>query len=171
VALGYSNAAWVALKAGRTTEAASLLEVALPMAEQANTPQITMLTHSNIGWANLFAGNLEAARVAFGRQLQLCLEHGLGERAGEGLAGLAAVSAGDALLDKAARLLGAARRMGYPPPDEQPIDKRLERDYFAVARARYGPDSWRRAEQIGASLSYEQAIAEALTNATPSPHL
>jgi predicted ATPase/DNA-binding SARP family transcriptional activator len=171
VALGYSNAAWVALKAGRTTEAASLLDVALPMAERANTPQITMLTVGNIGWANLFAGNSEAARLAFARQVQLCLDHGLGERAGEGLAGLAAVAAGDALLDRAARLLGAARGMGYPPPDEQPIDERLERDFFAAARASYGPAFWRRAEQSGASLSYEQAIAEALTNPTPSLHL
>jgi predicted ATPase/class 3 adenylate cyclase len=168
VALGYSNAAWVALKQGRTAEAATLLDVALPMAEQANAPQITMLTLGNIGWANLFAGKRKAARAAFGRQLQLCLDHALGDRAGEGLAGLAATAAGDEQLDTAARLLGAARALGFPPPDARPIDYRLERDYFAPARARYGPDSWRREEQAGATLSYEQAIAEALTDSAPS---
>jgi hypothetical protein len=57
--------------------------------------------------------------------------------------------------------------MGYPPRRlDEPINDRLERDYFEPARARYGSEAWRHAEQAGAALSREQAIAYALEQST-----
>jgi hypothetical protein len=40
--------------------------------------------------------------------------------------------------EKAARLRGAANAMWWPQADAQPINDRLEREYFAPARTRYG---------------------------------
>jgi hypothetical protein len=52
---------------------------------------------------------------------------------------------------------------GYPPATfDKRIDDRLERDYLAAARTRYGDTGWRAGEQAGAGLSREQAIAYAL---------
>ena len=63
----------------------------------------------------------------------------------------------------AARLLGAALAAGYPQAiDGQQIYDRLERDYFAPARARCDPAAWRSDEHAGAALSYQAAIAAAL---------
>ena len=42
------------------------------------------------------------------------------------------------------------------------IDDRLERDYLAAARMRYGDVAWRADERAGARLSREAAIAYAL---------
>ena len=164
VALGYSNAAWLAVKENRLIEALALLDVALPIAEQAGTPQITMLSLGNFGLANLFVENYETARAAFGREIQLCLDHAMGDRAGEGLAGLAAISVTDAEFSRAARLLGAARARGYPPDDDQMIDDRLELDYFADARATLGASTWLLEQQAGMRMSYEDAIAFALAD-------
>jgi class 3 adenylate cyclase len=152
----YNNAAYAALKEDRAAEAITLLNVARPAAEKAGNPVTIMVNLGNIGLANLFIGNFPPAREAFARQLQLCAGHALSYGADEGLAGLAALSAIDGQPEQAARLLGAARAMGYPSADDRPIDERLEREYFAPARARYGSAAWRQAEAAGAALSYEQ---------------
>jgi hypothetical protein len=60
-------------------------------------------------------------------------------------------------------LRGAAHTLGYPPASfDKKIDDRLERDYLAAARTRYGDVAWRAHEQAGARFSREQAIAYAL---------
>jgi hypothetical protein len=51
----------------------------------------------------------------------------IGLSADEGLIGLAAIAAREGQPERAARLLGAARALGYPPIGDQPIDDRLER--------------------------------------------
>jgi hypothetical protein len=127
----------------------------------------------NIGLANLFDGDRGRASAAFTRQLRLCVDHASPYSAGEGLAGLAAVASIHGRYEQAARLLGAARAMGYPPADAHTIDDRLERDYFAPARASYGIHTWQAEEQAGAKLSYHQAIACAIAKppaASPPKH-
>lgn len=56
--------------------------------------------------------------------------------------------------------------MGYPPPGDQHIYDRLERDYFSEARAAYGADRWGEAETAGARMSYDEAIDYALAEAS-----
>jgi hypothetical protein len=76
---------------------------------------------------------------------------------------MGAIAADQGRDQTAARLLGASRAIaGALLPEDEEIYDRLERDYFADARARYGPAPWRDAEQTGAALSYTHAMAEAL---------
>lgn len=49
--------------------------------------------------------------------------------------------------------------MGYPVEDDRVFADWLERDFFVSARARHGPAAWRRAEEDGERLSYDEAIA------------
>jgi hypothetical protein len=156
------DAAYVALIEDRTAEAMRLLEIAVPAAERADSPVVTMFLLGNVGLAHLFSDDLGRARDAFEQQLRLCRGRAFRYGPDEGLAGLAAVCARDGRPDQASRLLGAARAIGYPPAGDQPIYLRLERDYFAPGRARYGPVAWRRNEQVGAELGFEEAIAYAL---------
>jgi hypothetical protein len=114
-----------------------------------------------IGFAKLFSGDLVRAQAAFERSIELSANHAL-DGAGEQLVGIGAIAAEQLNDQAAARLLGAARAAGYPQDiDDQQIYDRLERDYFAAARARYRPAPWRDAEQAGAALSYIHAMAEA----------
>lgn len=140
----------------------SLLTVALPAAQKVDSPEASMLVFGSLGLANLFSGDIPAARDAFARQLQLCLGNAFLYGADEGLIGLGAVAADEDRPEHAAHLLGAARALGYPPPCDQPIFDRLQARYFEPARTRYGTAAWDHAEQSGAKLSYEQAIDHAL---------
>ncbi|HEX8977382.1 MAG TPA: BTAD domain-containing putative transcriptional regulator [Solirubrobacteraceae bacterium] len=169
LASAYLSAAYEALLADRSSEALSLLKVALPAVEKVQNPEyIAMLIWGNVGLANLFLGDLLTARQAFEAQLQLCLGHAFRYGADEGLAGLAAVLAHECQHERAATLLGAARALGYPPVGDQPIYDRLERDFFSPARGRYGTVGWDRGEQVGSDLSYDQAIATALNEPNQS---
>ena len=161
VASVYSSAAYVALSEDRVAEATSLLDTALTALGRIDDPWETMITLSNVGLARLFAGNIDRARNAFERALRLCTQHVIDRIAGESLAGLAAVAAAEGRDERAARLRGAAHTSGYPPATfDRKIDDRLERDYLAAARIRYG--TWRDAERAGEECSLEHAIAYAL---------
>jgi non-specific serine/threonine protein kinase len=165
----YNNAAYQALLEGRPTEAMRLLAVARPAADRIDTAVTSMLLLGNLGLAELFTGKLARARDAFQHQLRLCRGHAFRYGADEGLIGLAAISAREGRAERAARLLGAARALGYPPTGDQPIDDRLERDYFAAARAAHGDVAWQHAQRIGATLTYDQAIAYALAQTPEGP--
>jgi predicted ATPase/DNA-binding SARP family transcriptional activator len=167
LAAGYSDAAWFALQQDRPSEAAAFLTAGLPIAERGATPLVAMVIHGNLGWAYLLTGNVRRAQASFVQQLQSCSEHGFRYGVHEGLAGLAAVSATDGEPETAASLLGSAHALGWPTADGQPIDDRIEHDYFEPARERYGLAAWRQAEQAGAMLSPEDAIASALAYLSP----
>ena len=158
----YSNTAYVALKEGDVAEAARLLDLAVPTSQAMEAPATEMFLFGNLGLARLFSGEYEEARAAFEQQLRICLSHGFRHGADEGLVGLAAVSAHAGELESAARLLGAARELGYPTTGDQPILDRLDHDYFQPARASYGNDAWSAAESAGAELTYEHALGCAL---------
>jgi predicted ATPase/DNA-binding SARP family transcriptional activator len=163
VVIAYTTAAYLALSEDRAAEATSLLDTALRAAAHIEDPWNTAITLSNLGLAGLFSGDLKQARAAFERAVRLCAQHAFNDIADESLAGLAAVAAAQGRDETAARLRGAAHALGYPPVAfDKRIDDRLERDYLAAARTRYGDDAWRADEQAGARLSLEQAIAYAL---------
>ena len=163
VASAYSSAAYIALAEDHLREATSLLDRALRAVERIDDPSETAMILSNTGLARLFSGDINDAREAFERALRLRTENALREVADESLAGLAAVAAAEGRYEMAARLRGVTRAFGYPPASfDKRIDDRLERDYLAAARARYGDVAWRDGEQAGAGMSREQAIAYAL---------
>ena len=169
VASTYSSAAYVALSEDRIAEATSLLDTALHAAGRLEDPWETMTILSNIGLVRLFAGDLDPARDAFEGALRLCAQHVFSKAAGEGLAGLAAIAAAQGRHERAARLRGAAHTSGYPPATfDKKIDDRLERDYLAAARTRYGAGPWSAAERTGERLSPEHAIAYALGERSPA---
>lgn len=169
MASAYSTAAYVALSEDRVAEANSLADAALQAADGLDDPWEMMVIHGNIGLARLFAGDIENAHEAFTRQLRLCAQHAFRDIAdtGEGLSGLAAVAAARGRDNVAATLRGAAHALGYPPTNfDERIDERLEADYLAAARTRYGDAAWRAREQAGARLSIDHAIAYALEERT-----
>jgi tetratricopeptide (TPR) repeat protein len=173
----YLSAAYQDLREDRIAEAMALLARAQAAADRADSPVTNMLILGNLGLGYLFSGDLDRAREAFAGQLQLCREHVVVYGADEGLIGLAAVTALQGQPQRAATLLGAARRLGYPPAGDHVIDDRLERDCFAHARADYGESAWRTAETAGGLLPFDDALAYALdhdanpvsTEPTPRP--
>jgi tetratricopeptide (TPR) repeat protein len=138
------------------------LEVARRLKDDA---QSTFFIRGNQGLAWLFLDELDEAAQAFGDALGVCREAGTEELVAETLLGMAAVSARRGELARAARLGGAARANKTPEPNrtEDSIWSRLGDEHLTPARQRYGPDSWDRAEQEGASLTVHEAIDLALT--------
>ena len=59
-------------------------------------------------------------------------------------------------------LLGAALELGFSPEAEGFIAETLEHEYFGPARAALGEDHWARAQQAGAEMTYEDALALAV---------
>ncbi len=161
IANGHSAASYAALLEGHIDEATRYLATAMDAAERIDDPWQTGMILGNLGLARLFSGDVDAAADAFGRQVELCDRHSLGaDYASEGLVGLAAVAAADNQDSTAARLRGVARACGFPLTEiDKRIADRLERDYFAPARARTGAALWTQHEQEGASLSLSEAIS------------
>ena len=62
---------------------------------------------------------------------------------------------------RAARLLGAAAEDRRDRP-EDPVDARLDTEFFGPARTRHGADAWDAAVRDGGTLSFDDAIAYAL---------
>jgi hypothetical protein len=59
------------------------------------------------------------------------------------------------------RLLGAAAEDRRDRP-EDPVDARLDTEFFEPARTRHGADAWEAAVRDGGTLSFDDAIAYAL---------
>ena len=81
--------------------------------------------------------------------------------AAEGLGGLAAIASRRGDLDRAAQLLGAATICG--PVGDADVLAHLETQFFAPARRQHGTRRWNDAHTAGAEMTFEQAIAYALT--------
>jgi predicted ATPase/DNA-binding SARP family transcriptional activator len=172
----HSNLGYKAILEGHLEDALRLLHVALDAQTKVRTPSTTMYLAGNLGLANLFTGKYAEARQAFVRQLEICAGHAFVYGADEGLIGLAATDAIDGRLERAARLFGAGDALGYfsSAPDA-PVFDRLECDYFAPARERYGAAAWHQAVERGVAMPYDQAIAYALDDdsvraAAPASH-
>lgn len=137
-----------------------MLESAHPIAREIGDSSELAFVYGNMGLEALFTGNLERARDAFDEQLRLCLENVLWVAA-EGLAGLAAIEARRGDKELAARVLGAASATG-PWDGDVDVAARLERQFFAPARAQLGTRRWNDAHTEGAQMSFDEAIAFAL---------
>ena len=164
--VGHVNAAWVALREFRPDEALTLLNVAksVPLVR---SPVIDINVAANTGDAHLLKGDPPGARSEWSQVLQLARRHAVTFILADALVRLGAVAAGDGTPTRAARILGAARRMAVTV--EGPVRDYLEKTYLQPARALAGPEAWASAERQGAALTIEQAIAYALEPAEPAP--
>ncbi len=168
LATAYVNAGWAAILDDQPAEALRLLRLALPPLERVDSPAPLRAALGNMGLASLFAGDARAARAAFEETLRICRRNDFRSGPDTAIAGLAAIAAPDGERERAARLIGAARALGWPSvSDDARIDARLERDFLAAARASCGPTRWAEEERAGAELSYPEAIAYALGDAEP----
>src|SRR5262249_29523874 len=146
---------------GRHTEALALFDAAQRIAQKRSTPWMTMRVISNIALTNLLAGNTTRAREASAQELGFAIKYRMRSNTEFCLATLAALAAVDGNPERAARLLGAARAMGYPGEDDRIQEEQFERQFFAPSRASYGADAWQRCEAQGALLSFEEALSYA----------
>jgi predicted ATPase/DNA-binding SARP family transcriptional activator len=160
----YSDTAYNAVSLGRPELAQSLLDRAVPLARELGDGPVLAFVCGNVGVTALFLNDLERARTAFEEQLRLSLEHVLWVAA-EGIAGLAAIAVRSGDLERAARLLGAASVVG-PWGGDADVDAQLESLFFGPARAELGARSWDEEIQAGSELSFEGAIALALSPAS-----
>ncbi|HUA06524.1 MAG TPA: BTAD domain-containing putative transcriptional regulator [Solirubrobacteraceae bacterium] len=170
----YSNSGWVAIVEDRPADAIDYLDLAVAAADKLGAGAFSMLIPlSNMGLAQLLLGNPAEAKTAFVKALTLCTNEAFRWGGAESLAGLAAVLVVEDRPEPGAQLLGAARAAGYPgpDPDDEQMLKRLERNYFDAGRALLGSPAWDRLTQIGAELSFKQAIAFAIAAAGgPAAH-
>ena len=156
-----SSVAYQALCLGGDRDAKQLIDRALPVTRELDSPYLSMMLHGNAGLAELFTGDLDAARQAFRAQLRLCRELVIAGVCFEGLLGLAAVAAADNELERSARLAGASAAHRYGQPTG-PVEERLHTAYLEPARTRFGAGAWEAAVRDGAALTFDEAIADAL---------
>jgi hypothetical protein len=155
----YNNTAYNAIKAGRAELAQPFLAQAAPLARELGDPVFLALTCGNAGLEALFTDDLDRALNGFHEELRLCREHVLKHFAAEGLRGLAAVAARRGDPERAARLLGAATAIG--PVGDADVKAQLEDQFLGPAR--HSTQRWSHAHTAGAQMSFEEAIAFALT--------
>jgi predicted ATPase len=119
----------VALRQGGDRDARAFAERATPMAD---TPFLSMVARTNLGYAALLGGDIDPAAAAFREALAICRELVVPPFASQILTGLAAVAAlrGDG--ERAGRLYSAAGAHRYGRPAD-PLDARLRRAVFDPA--------------------------------------
>jgi predicted ATPase len=156
-----SSAAYQALTLGGENDAMELVDRAVPITRELDSPYLSMMLQGNLGLAALLTGDPDAAGRAFRDQLELCRELVVPPVSAEGFLGLAAVATVREDDDRAARLLGASAAHRYGQPTG-PVEARLNATFFQRARERHGMITWDRAACEGAALTFNDAIATAL---------
>ena len=171
LAMLLSNTASLAIYEEAYEDADELLDEALEVARDAAVAdRHVAVIQGNRGLAALMTGRLDAAADAFRAELA----HGRPARFAfnvlpEGLLGIAAVSAADGDLERAALLCGAAEacsdREVFGP--DAPVLERVRSRFIEPARASLGEAAWNRAERAGRRMRPRDAVAAALE--TPRP--
>src|SRR5215207_1802790 len=156
----YNNVGNAAIGQGSYERAAAYLEETLPLAEKSGEQLRVFLAIGNLGLVSLFTGDLERAEARFGDNLRLCRGPDLAWIAADSIAGLAAVAACQGEEERAARLLGAAESMADVLNDA--TGGKLEEEFFAPARNRFGETRWGTAHANGARLGFDEAVELAL---------
>ena len=156
----YAASAHNAIKAGSAEDAGPWLNRALALARELGDPIDRASVLVTEGLYALLTHDPQRAQTAFAEQLELCGEHNLVHQAPGGLAGLAATAASMAQDERAARLLGAAMSVGFI--GDHDVVRQLEERFFKPARHRHGQRRWAEAQQVGASLSFEEVLVYVL---------
>jgi hypothetical protein len=160
----FAAAPYGALSLGGDRDAIELAERALPIVHECGTPHHQTLLYGNLGLAALLTGDSTRAADAFRQELSLCSRHAILPLASEGLRGLAALAALRRDDARAARLAGAAAAHRYGEPEDA-VEARLKSLFLQPARNRIGNEAWDAAAREGATLSFQDAIADALDQA------
>jgi predicted ATPase/DNA-binding SARP family transcriptional activator len=156
-----TSAAYAALCLGSERDATDFAARATPIARALDGRFVRMINSGNLGLAALLTGETDTASRAFREELTLCRDMVVRPLVFEGLRGLAAVAVVDGDAKRAATLVGAAGAHRYDNP-EDPVEARLDEEFFEPARTRCGTDAWDAAVREGSVLSFEDAIAYAL---------
>jgi predicted ATPase/DNA-binding SARP family transcriptional activator len=161
----YWYAAHNVLRSSNPERAGGLIDRALPVARELRDPADLMYEPPTEGLYALFIDELDRAQFAFEEQLWFCRDRAVARPAPAAIAGLAAIAARRTEDQRAAQLLGAATAIG--PIEDAAVVEHLDDRFFTPARARLGERHWEEARAGGAQLSFDQAIALALS---PGPH-
>jgi tetratricopeptide (TPR) repeat protein len=156
--------AYQAIAEGRYEDALAWLDRGLIAARSLDDPNLVYLIRGNQGVANLFLDRPAEAGQRFRDALAVCREGGTEDIIDETLFGLAAATAKQGDLERAAQLVGAAR--AHPSPGnsatEAAVWLRMNDRVVAPARDRFGPENWDDAERRGGTLTITEAIDLAL---------
>jgi len=166
LAILLTDAAYAALCLGSERDATDFAARATPITYALDDPFVRLINSGNLGLASLLTGETDTASHAFREELTLCREMVVRPHAFEGLRGLAAVAAVNRDPKRAATLVGAAGAHRYDNP-EDPVEARLDEEFFEPARTLCGTDAWDAAAREGGALSFEDAIAYALEEPPP----
>jgi hypothetical protein len=156
-----TSAAYAALCLGGERDATDLAARATPIARALDDQLLQMTNSGNFGLAAVLTGETETASRAFREELTLCRDMVVRPQVFEGLRGLAAAAVVDRDTNRAAILVGAAGAHRYDNPQD-PVQARLDEEFFEPARTCCGADTWDVAVREGSALSFDDAIAYAL---------
>jgi hypothetical protein len=156
-----TSAAYAALCLGSEHDATDLAARTTPIARALDDPLLQITNSGNLGLAALLTGETETASRAFREELTLCRDMIVRPQVFEGLRGLAAVAVVDGDAKRAAILVGGAGAHRYDNPQD-PVQARLDEEFFEPARTRCGADAWDAAVRDGSALNFKDAIAYAL---------
>ena len=156
-----NDAAYAALCLGSARDATDFSARAIPIIHAMGNRFERMINSGNLGLAELLTDQTDAASHAFREELRLCREMVVLPAVFEGLRGLAAVAVVDGDNERAATLVGAAEAHRCQNPVD-PVEVRLDEQFFEPARTRCAIDAWDAAARQGGGLGFEDAIAYAL---------
>ena len=157
-----TSAAYSALCLGNGQDASDYAARAISPTRALGNPYAQMMNCGNLGLAALLTGAPGTAAQAFHEELRLCRAMVVLPVAYEGLRGLAAVAASSGDDPRAATLVGASDAHRYDWPGD-PLEARLDAEFFQPARARYGTDAWNERARRGGALNFLEAIAYGLS--------
>jgi hypothetical protein len=157
LALLQTSLAYAGLIHGDDEVANHLIAEGIDAAKALTDPRVLSMAYGNAGLVALLGRDIERARVAFGRELELVTRHRFARHRFEPLNGLAAVAAADGRDMLAATLSGAADASSLDR-HHPAVARRLDEGFFAPARRRIGADRWDAAYTAGSRLEHDQAL-------------
>jgi hypothetical protein len=165
----FEMAAYRALCIGSDRDARDFASRGIPLTRELGDRYQWMNLEWQAGLAALFTGDVEGARDAFHDELAVCRDLVVLPAAGLGLIGLAAVAAARDEPGRAARLAGAAATHRYGEPEDA-VGGRLQATFLDPVRARLGAEARDSAVRDGATLTFDDAIAYALSDSRTPAH-
>jgi predicted ATPase/class 3 adenylate cyclase len=163
-----SNLASRALRTGDTVKARAAIGESLELAGQIDDLRTIGSAVANLGWVELFEGDLDAACGYFAEASALGRRLGRQVLLADVLWGFAQVAAADGDGDRAARLGGAASTLGEAAGIDVVASAPFAH-HVDDARAATGEETWQKAWAEGVELDFEAALAQAISmRAVPS---
>ncbi len=158
--MALNNLGYLALEAGDTASAVDRFVEAISLARVRGDLRSEAFFVENLGYAYLEAGRIDAARDALEASLQLATDLGFVEVEQTDLIGIAAIAAAAGAHEAAARLLGAAERLGERTGGAlDPVEDGARARAIEVLASALPPDRLRAERMAGRELDAE-ALAD-----------